>query len=56
MQEIPKSIPKRGRPHKAVEKKKAPTKHATKKLEKAHSDDEDEEENATIDISKILFD
>ena len=56
MQEIPKSIPKRGRPCKAVEKKKAPTKHATKKLKKAHSDDEDDEENAKIDISKILLD
>ena len=56
VQEIPKSIPKHGRPCKAVEKKKAPTQRATKNLKEAHSDDKDEEENAKIDISKILLD
>ena len=56
VQEIPKSIPKRGRPRKAVERKKAPTQHATKKLKEAHTDDEDEEESGKIDISKILLD
>ena len=56
MQEIPKSVPKCCRPWKAVERKKAPTQHATKKLKEAHTDDEDEEESGKIDISKIFFD
>ena len=57
VQEIPKSVPKCSRPCKAVEqKKKAPAQHATKKLKEANNDEEDEEENGKIDISKILLD
>ena len=57
VQEIPKSVLKCGRPRKAVEqKKKAPAQCATKKLKEANTDDEDEEENGKIDISKILLD
>ena len=52
VQEIPKSVPKCGRPRKAVEKKKAPAQRATKQLKEANTDDEHEEESAKIDISK----
>ena len=55
VQEIPKTVPKCGRPCKAVEKK-APPQCATKKLKEANTDDEDEEDNGKIDISKILVD
>ena len=56
VQEIPKNVPKRGCPRKAVEKKKATVQHATKKLKEANTDDEEEEENGKIDISKKLLD